>query len=183
MSIQSLNHDQRNRRAPRCADGDAVRCHYAETTAKREQSDGSTFLNSPYIPLGRDQKLKAERSGLHAGATKIAQALWRGMQQLLVAMHKSRRKQAIAMIARYADLIAPEAEALISEKPLEPIREAGIATPRKNDVEGPEYVMSIRRIMNCPITGAPCEGELSYLCDDWNCARKGGLSSVSHENF
>ena len=35
----------------------------------------------------------------------------------------------------------------------------------------------------CPITGYPCEGDLSYLCEDYGCARKGGLSPHSHENF
>ena len=36
---------------------------------------------------------------------------------------------------------------------------------------------------NCPITGFPCEGDLSYLCEDYGCARKGGLSPRSEENF
>ena len=35
----------------------------------------------------------------------------------------------------------------------------------------------------CPITGRPCEGDLSYLCEDYGCARKGGLSPRSEENF
>jgi hypothetical protein len=35
----------------------------------------------------------------------------------------------------------------------------------------------------CPITGYPCEGDLSYLCPDYGCARKGGLSPRSDENF
>jgi hypothetical protein len=35
----------------------------------------------------------------------------------------------------------------------------------------------------CPITGCPCEGDLSYLCDDYGCARKGGLSPYSDENL
>lgn len=35
----------------------------------------------------------------------------------------------------------------------------------------------------CPITGRPCEGDLSYLCDDYGCARKGGLSPYSDENL
>ena len=37
--------------------------------------------------------------------------------------------------------------------------------------------------VNCPITGFPCEGDLSYLCEDYDCARKGGLSPRSEENF
>lgn len=35
----------------------------------------------------------------------------------------------------------------------------------------------------CPITGCLCEGDLSYLCDDYGCARKGGLSPNSDENL
>jgi len=35
----------------------------------------------------------------------------------------------------------------------------------------------------CPITGRPCEGDLSYLCEEYGCARKGGLSPHSHENL
>jgi hypothetical protein len=35
----------------------------------------------------------------------------------------------------------------------------------------------------CPITSHPCEGDLSYLCKDYGCARKGGLSPHSDENF
>jgi len=34
----------------------------------------------------------------------------------------------------------------------------------------------------CPITGRSCEGDLSYLCEDYGCARKGGLSPRSDEN-
>ena len=34
----------------------------------------------------------------------------------------------------------------------------------------------------CPITGYPCEGDLSHLCEDYGCARKGGLSPRSEEN-
>jgi hypothetical protein len=37
-------------------------------------------------------------------------------------------------------------------------------------------------LMLCPITGYPCEGDLSYLCEDYGCARKGGLSPRSEEN-
>ena len=35
----------------------------------------------------------------------------------------------------------------------------------------------------CPITRHPCEGDLSYLCEDYGCARKGGLSPRSDENL
>ena len=35
----------------------------------------------------------------------------------------------------------------------------------------------------CPITGYPCDGDLSHLCQEYGCARKGGLSPRSEENF
>jgi hypothetical protein len=38
-------------------------------------------------------------------------------------------------------------------------------------------------LFRCPITGRPCEGDLSHLCEDYGCGRKGGLSPRSAENF
>jgi len=35
----------------------------------------------------------------------------------------------------------------------------------------------------CPITGYACEGDLAHLCEDYGCARKGGLSPHSDENL
>ena len=35
----------------------------------------------------------------------------------------------------------------------------------------------------CPITAYPCEGDLSHLCEEYGCARKGGLSPHSQENL
>ena len=35
----------------------------------------------------------------------------------------------------------------------------------------------------CPITSYPCEGDLSHLCEEYGCARKGGLSPRSNENL
>jgi hypothetical protein len=35
----------------------------------------------------------------------------------------------------------------------------------------------------CPVTGYPCDGDLAYLCKEYGCARKGGLSPRSEENF
>ena len=34
-----------------------------------------------------------------------------------------------------------------------------------------------------PITGYPCRGNLSYLCEGYGCVRKGGLSPRSEENL
>ena len=40
-----------------------------------------------------------------------------------------------------------------------------------------------KSVVRCPITGYPCEGDLSHLCEDYGCARKGGLSPRSDENL
>jgi hypothetical protein len=37
--------------------------------------------------------------------------------------------------------------------------------------------------MRCPLTRRPCEGDLAYLCEDYGCARKAGLSPHSAENL
>jgi hypothetical protein len=34
----------------------------------------------------------------------------------------------------------------------------------------------------CPLTRRRCEGDLAYLCEDYGCARKAGLSPHSAEN-
>ena len=39
-----------------------------------------------------------------------------------------------------------------------------------------------KQLFRCPITNHPCEGDLAYLCEDYGCARKGGLSPHSDEN-
>lgn len=36
--------------------------------------------------------------------------------------------------------------------------------------------------MRCPVTGAVCSGVLAHLCEDYGCARKGGLSPHPEEN-
>jgi hypothetical protein len=41
----------------------------------------------------------------------------------------------------------------------------------------------LKQLIICPITGYPCEGDLAYLCPEYGCARKGGLSPRSEENF
>jgi len=36
--------------------------------------------------------------------------------------------------------------------------------------------------MRCPLTGEACRGILAHLCEDYGCARKGGLSPHPSEN-
>src|SRR5215467_15410228 len=44
-------------------------------------------------------------------------------------------------------------------------------------------VTSTKTPIRCPITGHPCEGDLSHLCEEYGCARKAGLSPSSTENL
>jgi hypothetical protein len=36
--------------------------------------------------------------------------------------------------------------------------------------------------IRCPVTGELCTGILAHLCEDYGCARKGGLSPHPDEN-
>ena len=36
--------------------------------------------------------------------------------------------------------------------------------------------------LRCPVTGEACRGVLAHLCEDYGCARKGGLSPNPSEN-
>ena len=47
----------------------------------------------------------------------------------------------------------------------------------------PSYASDHESRFPCPITGSPCEGDLSHLCEAYGCARKGGLSPRSEENL
>jgi hypothetical protein len=38
-------------------------------------------------------------------------------------------------------------------------------------------------ILRCPITGYPCEGDLSHLCESMAAPVRAGLSPRSDENF
>jgi hypothetical protein len=122
------------------------------------------------------QRFDAERA--RAFLPNVARALGRAvgsfMRHLLEAMYESRREQAVAVLARYGKLIDPEAQvrAPVSRKPAMFAGSAGAAGQAV-------YGMRIR----CSITGAPCEGDRAELCIEWGCARKGGLSPLSHENF
>jgi hypothetical protein len=56
------------------------------------------------------------------------------------------------------------------------VQERTLGRPRAADRDdGPPSLI-------CPITARRCEGDLSYLCEDYGCARKGGLSPHSEEN-
>ena len=78
------------------------------------------------------------------------------------ALKETRRHEACREIERYAHLLPSGAE----------LSAAVLSAGR----DGASSVV-------CPITARLCVGDLSHLCKDYGCARKGGLSPHSGENF
>jgi hypothetical protein len=103
------------------------------------------------------------------------------IRNVLDAMYESRRQQAVAMLERYGHLIGSEAqtEARALGKPGRAREAQSKSRVIDTTVGQPSFGISVR----CSITGAPCEGDRAHLCVEWGCARKGGLSPISHENF
>lgn len=89
------------------------------------------------------------------------------------ALRESRIEQARRVIERHAHLLATETR---SGQTADESATSGVASAPScyNDSEPP---------LVCPITRYPCEGDRSHLCKDYGCARKGGLSPHSDENF
>ena len=76
----------------------------------------------------------------------------------VTALRKTRRREASRAIEKYAHLLPCAADA-----------SPGVFSPGQG--------------ITCPITQRLCVGDLSHLCKDYGCARKGGLSPRSEENF
>jgi hypothetical protein len=70
------------------------------------------------------------------------------------------------------------ASQLSQEALMTPTQAISSAIRRRTETDGES-----KQLFPCPITGYPCEGDLSYLCEDYGCARKGGLSPRSEENL
>jgi len=81
---------------------------------------------------------------------------------LVTALRETRRLEACREIERYAHLL-----------PSGPELSAAVLSAGR---DGASSVV-------CPITARMCVGDLSHLCKDYGCARKGGLSPNSNENF
>lgn len=114
-------------------------------------------------------------------ARALGRIVGRFIRHALEAMHESRRQQAMAMLRRYGHLIDAEDQAW------SPVSQEAVHAREGNDVflrtggfvDQAVHGMRIR----CSITGAPCEGDSAHLCVEWGCARKGGISPISHENY
>jgi cytochrome c5 len=122
------------------------------------------------------QRFDAERA--RAFLPNVARALGRAIgsfiRHLLEAMYASRREQAVSVLARHGKLIDSAAQPRVAAS-----RKPAVAAASTSVAGQAVYGMRIR----CSITGAPCEGDRAELCIEWGCARKGGLSPISHENF
>jgi len=106
----------------------------------------------------------------------LGRIVGRFMRRFLQALYETRRGQAFAVLNRYGDLIEVESQCHEPVVEKQDSDSAGVSFA----IIGPAaHGMRIR----CSITGAPCEGDRAFLCDEWGCARKGGLSPISHENF
>jgi hypothetical protein len=92
-------------------------------------------------------------------------------------MYESRRKQAMTVLGCYDDLIAGSQSRTPGSQNL---ARSGDATRLETGSTVSPAVLGMR--IRCSITGSPCEGDRAYLCDEWGCARKGGISPISHEN-
>jgi len=57
------------------------------------------------------------------------------------------------------------------------------AKPNNSAARECTHLEDTKQPMRCPLTGRPCEGDLAYLCVDYGCARKAGLSPHSAENL
>ena len=122
---------------------------------------------------GRSRAFEALSNSIRA-LKRVAATL---IRRLLAAMLESRRKQIAVIMAHSGMAIGADCKSEASR--------SGKHRPKWN-AEGIRFEAartSRRMRIRCAVTGAPCQGDLAHLCYDWGCARKGGLSPVSHENF
>ena len=146
-----------------------------------EAAGSGRFRSSQDFSVRAYQHLNADRAGAFGRFPKAFRKLGRiagdFMWSLLAAMHESRRKQAMAVLLGYCGPIdaegqvrAPVSQNSARARDAMSFRTAETVAPAVNGMTIP-----------CSIT-TPCEGDRAYLCDEWGCARKGGLSPMSHEN-
>ena len=153
--------------------------HYLQSSAARRASGG--FQNNRDFSIGAYQRFDAGRPRASEAFSNSIRMLKRIvgalMERFVTAMLESRRRQVAAIMAHYGTAIVAKHES-------EAARAGKARSKRKADAIHFEAGRTSRPMrIRCVVTGAPCEGDLAHLCDDWGCARKGGLSPISHENF
>jgi hypothetical protein len=114
-------------------------------------------------------------------AIRIASARLRGWGAVFLdAMHRSRARQAAAIIRSHAHLLdgghsrASAAEARHELPSLGDGDDAALF---------PSHLGASDGRMICPITAHPCDGDRSFVCEEFGCARKGGLSPSCCDAF
>lgn len=164
--------------ATRRVNGKTVERPYGDAAIMAESGRSQ---NNRDFSIGAYQQFDAGRSRAFDAFSNSVRTLKRIAVALIgrfvAAMHESRRKQAAAIMAHYGSAIDAERK---SEAPRSGERRSKWnAEATRIETGRASRPMRIR----CAVTGAPCQGDLAHLCYDWGCARKGGLSPVSHENF
>lgn len=151
------------------------------TQRSHERSGSGRFRTGQDFSVRAYQQFNAARARASGPLLNAVRALGRivgrFMRHLLEAMHESRRKQAMAVLGYYGGLMnaQDQTRAPVSQMPAR----AGDGTSFWTGVTAAPAVYGMR--IRCSITGEPCEGDRAHLCDEWGCARKGGISPVSHE--
>jgi hypothetical protein len=148
------------------------------TQRSREPAGRGRFRNSQDFSVRAYQRLDAihSRVFLPAAVRALGRIAGGFMRHVLDAMYDSRREEALRVLGRYDHLVGAKSQARL------PISQRPAGAREDSQTGGFEsqavYGMRIR----CSITGSPCEGDRAHLCVEWGCARKGGLSPMSHEN-
>jgi hypothetical protein len=135
--------------------------------------------------VGAYENLDAKRPGAAAPVANAVRAFGHVaaniVRHVLNAMYEARQQQAAAVLERYGHSLGSEAQPEARGSRTRRYARETQSNSSPIDTFVGQAVQGMR--IRCSITGAPCEGDRAYLCDEWGCARKGGLSPISHENF
>jgi len=147
-----------------------------------EAAGSGRFRSSQDFSVRAYQHLNADRAGAFGRFPKAFRKLGRiaggFMWSLLEAMYESRRKQAMAVLRGRCGPMDAEGQVRAPVSRNSACAGDAMSFRTAEAIAPAVYGMKIR----CSITGTPCEGDRAYLCDEWGCARKGGLLPISHEN-
>lgn len=143
---------------------DCVHCAFAQTHPQR----------APMTKTCHDASVRLRLAAL--GRYLVRRAGKLGIP-VCNALHKTRRREATRVIAAHAHLIVFPAPA---RRPVANNSRTG--TQASPDIKGSgrnndDQIFAMR--MTCPITTVPCEGGDLPPCEDYGCARKGGLLPAS----
>jgi hypothetical protein len=146
---------------------------------RRTQAGSGRFRTSQDFSVRAYQHFNTNRAGAVGPVWNAIRAVGRVAEtftrNLLEAMYESRRRQAMSVRSCYCAPVDAGERAARSQITM---GADGTSVDPGAVIAPATHGMTIR----CSITSAPCEGDRAYLCEEWGCARKGGLSPISHEN-